>query len=187
MRRENSTRRRPAFRQPRSRLLVVCGGERTEPSYLTAVKGALRNPAVTVRVVGSRSAPHDVVTEAAARRESAPNDFDEVWCVVDVDEFKLDAAERLAVQHGVRLAVSNPCFELWLLLHHEDRRAGIVDAADAIRLLRQHVQGYDKRRVKLADFAAGIDDAIRRARDLDDGAVTGPNPSSGVWRWSLRL
>jgi RloB-like protein len=181
-RRENTTRRRSAYRQPRTRLLVVCGGEATEPAYLDGLTRSLGNSAVTVKVVGTRSAPADVVTEAALRRDSAPEDFDEVWCVLDVDEFKLDEAERIARQRGVRLAVSNPCFELWLLLHHEHRRVGVVDAADAIRLLRRYVPRYDKRRPAFAHFEGGVEDAIRRGRDLDDGTDTGPNPSSGVWR-----
>lgn len=28
------------------------------------------------------------------------------------------AALQMARQHGVHVALSNPCFELWLLLHH---------------------------------------------------------------------
>ena len=40
------------------------------------------------------------------------------WIVVDSDEFRnLAAAEREAKTKGVRLAISNPCFEVWLIDH----------------------------------------------------------------------
>jgi hypothetical protein len=49
---------------------------------------------------------------------------DEVWCVFDVDEHpKLAEARDQANANGIQLAVSNPCFELWLLLHFQEHRA----------------------------------------------------------------
>lgn len=41
----------------------------------------------------------------------------------------LAEAGREARRRGVRLAVSSPCFELWLLLHHTDRRAKAEEQA----------------------------------------------------------
>jgi hypothetical protein len=180
-RRENSTRRRAPFRQPRTRLLVVCGGERTEPDYLNGLVRARGNPAVVVTVIGKGCAPERLVNHALLRVERSPDDFDEVWCVVDVDEFVLERAERAAANAGVRLAVSNPCFELWLLLHHEDCRAAVDGAPEALRRLCRHLPGYSKTKLNFTDFAAGVDDAIERGRRLDDGAIVGPNPSSGIW------
>ena len=83
-RRENFVRRRPPSRQPRSRILVVCGGARTEPDYFTGLKRRVRNPAVHVKVIGKGVDPTTLVRYAAEKRAHATGDFDEVWCVTDV-------------------------------------------------------------------------------------------------------
>ena len=63
------------------------------------------------------------LVKMAAARLSDPEE-DECWCVFDVEWPKnhphLFEAKRLAYAKGVSLAISNPCFELWLILHHED-------------------------------------------------------------------
>ncbi|MFL6141746.1 MAG: RloB family protein [Labedaea sp.] len=53
-----------------------------------------------------------LVDHAAAWCDRQADDFDEIWCVVDVDQFDLAAATSLARDRGIRLAVSNPCFEV---------------------------------------------------------------------------
>ena len=45
---------------------------------------------------------------------------DEPWLVIDVDHHRPDSLSQVcqeATQKGFQLAVSNPCFELWLRLH----------------------------------------------------------------------
>jgi hypothetical protein len=118
MRRENSSSRRAPFREPRKQILIVCGGTRTEPDYFEGLKRSRRNPAVQVKVVGKGIDPEQLVAHAHRVR----GDHDEVWCVVDTDEFDIAKAVRVADKLKVRLAVSNPCFELWLLLHFDDHQ-----------------------------------------------------------------
>lgn len=181
-RRENSVRRRPPSRQPRSRILVVCGGARTEPDYFTGLKRRVRNPAVHVKVIGKGVDPTTLVRYAAEKRAHATDDFDEVWCVTDVDQYDLEPAVRLAKVEGISLAVSNPCFELWLIYHHADWRRPITDAEEALAALRQYVPHYDKNTLCVEDYPDTAA-AIERGRRSHNGALPpGPNPSSGVWR-----
>ncbi|MDR1512993.1 MAG: RloB family protein, partial [Propionibacteriaceae bacterium] len=65
---------------------------------------------------------------AAARESGDPADvYDGVWMVVDVDEHAhLVRALRDADRAGVSSAVSGPCFEVWLILHLDDRRAAFT-------------------------------------------------------------
>ena len=42
----------------------------------------------------------------------------------------LGRALQIATHHGIRLAISNPCFELWLILHFEFQRA-FINTSDA--------------------------------------------------------
>ncbi len=80
-----------------------------------------------------------------ARRAIRSNEYDEVWCVFDHDGREecdaacLDCNKPPRVQH----AVSNPCVELWFLLHFE-YVAAELSAADALRRLTRHVPDYNK-------------------------------------------
>lgn len=112
IRRENSTHRRAPSRQPYRTILVVCGGLRTEPAYFDGLKRWTRNAAVRVKVVGSGRSPSALVECAVKTARGNADGYDELWCVFDVDDFSITEAEREARRHGVRLAVSNPCFEL---------------------------------------------------------------------------
>jgi len=123
------------------------------------------------------------------RRSKDPNDLvDDVWCVFDVDEhlFLREACEK-ARDNGVQLAVSNPSFELWLLLHFQPQTA-YLSRDDARRSLQRHIVGYDKTIASLSPFEGAFDDARQRAMLLErkhegDGTVfPHNNPSSGVWR-----
>jgi hypothetical protein len=63
-----------------------------------------------------------LVRRAVARKKDP--EIDECWCVFDVEWPKnrpnLSDAVDLARAHNIGLAISNPCFELWLILHHRD-------------------------------------------------------------------
>lgn len=182
IRHENQRRRRPPVREERSQILVVCGGRATEPSYFRGLKLARRNPAVRVVVEKKGVDPVSLVRFAARKRDLI--DCDQVRCVVDVDEFDLLKAVDEARRARVHLAISNPCFEYWLLLHFESCAAPLVCYDDVHRKLRRHVPHYDKTALCFADFAAGVDAAVRRAQDrcASVGTEHERNPSSGVWR-----
>ena len=60
------------------------------------------------------------------RSRRSDQDFDEIWCVFDIDQHpNVSTAIHNARQSGVEVAVSNPCIELWLVLHVEDQTAHI--------------------------------------------------------------
>jgi hypothetical protein len=123
---------------------------------------------------------HQVCREIRAQNTE---DFDQVWCVLDVDEFDFKDALPIARRERIALAISNPCFELWLLLHHVDATASISGAAATLKHLKAVVPGYDKTDLRFDDFAKWVSDAIRRAKALPGSdQQLGPNPSTGMWR-----
>jgi len=121
-----------------------------------------------------------------ARRHKDDNlRYDEVWCVVDVDEHaRLPAAEALAAREKIGIAVSNPCFELWALLHLVDHRA-FITSESARNALRSCMPNYEK----ALDCAAmrGLYAVARgRANALCEqhkrnGRSPSWNPSTDVW------
>lgn len=177
-RRENSGRRRAAFREPRRSILVVCGAKSTEPAYFDGLKRSRRNPAVTIKIKSKPADPATVVKYAADLGRRAGAEYDEIWCVVDVDEFDLDKAVATARQLDVCLAISNPCFEYWLLLHFEACTAPLTCYGEVEKRLLRHVPGYRKSALRFDDYAHGVDVAVDRARHPDAGH--GRNPSSQV-------
>lgn len=152
------------------------------------MKGYLGNPAVQVKIKAKGRAPGDVVSYARSIAPPGGDEFDEVWCVVDSDEFDLEPVVLLAARLDVRLAVSTPCFEVWLLLHHQDCTAPLCDATAVRRQLTKQVPGYQKNCLRFPDFKAGVMDALRRAERLDPtGCDHRCDPSSGVWMLVCRI
>jgi hypothetical protein len=183
-RRERRDRALPGQLHPRRQILVVCGGRRTEPAYLDGLRRTTENAALQIRAVGR--SPVQLVDYASGL--ASTRDYDEVWCVVDADQFDVEQAHRSARVGDVELAVSSPCFEYWLLLHLRDVRRQFRDCREVTEELLRHLPAYDKTGLRFGDFADGIADAVTRARTLHDGTTAPyPNPSSGIWRLVERL
>ena len=72
-----------------------------------------------------------------------------------------------AAATGLSVALSNPCFEYWLLLHFEPTGRAFPDCAAAIHALKKHLPGYQKGAAVSDDVIARRADAARRARDID--------------------
>jgi hypothetical protein len=167
----------------------VCGGKRTEPDYLDALKRTFPSTA-TVVVRKRGDSPDHCIEYAIGQSRTEEPAFDEVWCVLDVDQFDFDEAMRRASKHGVELAVSNPCFELWLLLHLAEVTRSFADCREVRRALVKAQPRYDKARLNFGHFLPGLDKAIDRAKRLDEvcgEAFTKANPSSGMWRLVARI
>ncbi|MEW1551185.1 RloB family protein [Streptomyces tsukubensis] len=173
-----------AKREIKKRLLVVCGGKKTEKDYFEALRDHFRSSSITIRVKTDSRSPLYVVRTAADLYRRSPDDFDECWAVFDVDRFE-DVQESVttAARNGIRLAISNPCFEYWLLLHFCDHAAHLRDYKAVKERISSHLPAYDKAGLRITDYTDGVRDAVDRARKRDEGqAPPGPNPSTGVWR-----
>lgn len=104
-------------RETRKVILIVCEGTKTEPNYFEDMGKHLRINAV-VEIDGTGRNTRDLVNYASSRKSE---DFDEIWCVFDKDDFSDDdfnGAIQKAEQEEIRVAYSNECFELWYVLHY---------------------------------------------------------------------
>ncbi len=114
----------PGSREQRKVVRVLAEGEVTEPQYLRAVA----SPEVHVDFGEMGSTPMTLVRRAREEKKAnrGADDFDEIWCVFDCDEHP-DVAKAIheARQSGIGTAMSNPCFELWLVLHVEEQWAHV--------------------------------------------------------------
>lgn len=184
------SRRRPVV-EPKRRILVLCEGKETEPGYLHALRKKFRPPLVEIVIEGHGEDPKALVERAVLRKREErrsrdpEKSFDEIWCVFDVDEHaRLADARQQARDNGIELAVSNPCFELWALLHFQDQTA-FVDREKVRSSLKKHLPDYRKA-LPFDQMRPGYEEAVRRAEHLDrrceERGCPGDNPSTGVHR-----
>jgi len=179
----------------RRSILVFTEGKKTEPIYLTHWNRAYREK-IIVTIDDFHGTPLSLVQEAAARRmadlkaarRGRGDAYSEYWCVFDIDEHpNVARALELAASSGVSVSVSNPCVELWFLLHFQDQNAAI-DRHDAQRKASEYLNcGKTPTSAALAALASQYEDARRRAQALDrkhelDGSPLRSNPSSEAWR-----
>ena len=96
-------------------------------------------------------------------------------------------------QSGINVAVSNPCFELWLVLHRENQRAHVERRRIQQRASRLGlIDGKSIPDAALRLLSESYEEAKRRARELDvwhdeNDSMPRSNPSSDVWRLVDRL
>ena len=121
--------RRQPTREPGARFLLVCEGQ-TEQGYFQYLNSLYRQSGVSVKTMHDTSSPTQIVDRAIKYREGSYSaqgidydpDLDQVWAVFDWDgrtEEVRQAVQR-AKNHHVHVALSNPCFDIWLIWHFED-------------------------------------------------------------------
>lgn len=114
----------------RSAMLVVIAAEGrfTENIYFNSIKKNLCASDVHVEVLHrdtDESSPESVYSQINDFcKEYNIEDDDQLWVVVDKDNWKTkmlaSVAKYCAQNDNLNFCVSNPCFELWLILHLED-------------------------------------------------------------------
>lgn len=184
-------RRQKASRAGLPAILIVCEGRETEPNYLYGLCDArgINRANVTI-VAGDGDTDAIRLVRKARQRFAIDRDFDAVFVVCDCAGEDLSAAIALAATPvrntngkvlSVKLIVSRPCFELWLLLHFEYVARPFSTADDAIYLLRRHITDYSKAdRQIFAKVGAGLDRAIGHARRLKVDLAAVGTESSGT-------
>lgn len=155
--------------------LIVVEGEATEPAYLGEVRSRLKRKAAAVVVQhGNHTDPVGIVCEAIKRRDeqaAKPNSepYDQVWVVFDREtqnhprRTQVPAALELAATNGIRVALSVPSFEFWLLLHFHFTTAAFDDCAAVRKALKKFIKDYEKSDLPLADLFDRIETAMKHA------------------------
>jgi hypothetical protein len=193
-------RRRKPRVEPRERILIVCEGRATEPGYFRSLRQELRAAPIVIMINDESGVPKTLVeraielkrdAEKVAKRERDSNlCYDEVWCVFDVDTHpNLTAALQQAAANSIHVALSNPCFELWILLHFANQTAAI-DSRAAGSACRKHLPRYQKH-ITYAELKDRYSTAVDRARALEawqnSRDNSGGNPSTNVHTLTDRL
>jgi len=202
-RRDDDLRRRPPTKRGRAIILIVCEGVETEYRYFEAMRKREGLLSVSIVVVPSGRQAERLVQQALTlrRKQSQEPDalpYDEVWCVFD-REAANEPADFLAAIHRANreqlvLAVSNPCFEYWYLLHYRETNAPFGDADEVYEALRRNdcMPDYQKNLDVFDRLLERRAQALERAERLyerhpDREHDRFPNPSTLVQRLVRRL
>ena len=170
-------RKRPLDRRTRpepyrdARLFVIATeGEKTEKQYFSL----FRNRRCQVKIITNtegRSAPKYIFEQLKKfKKEYQLKGDDELWLMIDVDRWpkrELAAASSQSAQNNFFLAVSNPCFEIWLYLHHASIRKKSISSGEMKQMLRDKLGSYNPSNLDLSRFVEKVDKAISRAKKLD--------------------
>lgn len=167
---------RPSLSRPRgmrpyrSTVFVATEGSVTEVEYLDVLRAYARED-LNVRLVAGacgKSSPRRVLArmrEYLKRMAMRPDD--QAWLVVDRDAWKPEDLDQLCrwAEDDARyhVAVSNPCFEFWLLLHFEEG-VGVSDAEICTARLRKFCPDYSKHLIPGLFTRERIDSAVARAK-----------------------
>lgn len=174
-----------------ARLVVIAAeGRDTENIYFEAVKRHLKASNVHVEILhreDNNSSPENVYRQISDfKKEYNIEQDDELWIVVDRDRWtaKLMAGiARLCKQsQNLRFSVSNPCFELWLLLHFDDvstykqedlakiaanRKSSRWGSSFLKQQIRERMGSYQESNYDADSLMGQADTAITRAEVLD--------------------
>ena len=123
------------------------------------------------------------------RRKDSFEEGDQVWAVFDRDDHpRFDDAVRLCERNGVGVARSDPCFELWLILHERDydRACTRRDVQRELASLRPEYDRGGAKTPNCDELMRHVEEAERRAkaqlqRREREGAPHG-NPSTTAGR-----
>ena len=184
--------RREAFRD--ARLIVIASeGKDTERIYFNALAEEYMNPRVHVHILErsdneiNNSSPEHVLKQLNDYKDQYELESDdELWLVVDRDRWTeamlSQVSTECAQDNYMHMALSNPCIELWLLLHlvnvtllppeelqlwmENRRRSKNADPYLKVRL-RQEMGSYHESDYDAKMLIEHVEIAIERAKLLD--------------------
>jgi hypothetical protein len=155
-----------------TRLIIIAAeGEKTETQYFSM----FRNLRVQVKVLhteGGHSSPKHVFERLAEYKKTYDvKGDDELWLVIDVDRWTQKMLSDIAagcLQKGFGLAVSNPCFEIWLYLHCGDIATGSTLTTQQLeQMLKDTLGSFNKVNLDLDQYRDHVQEAVDRAVALD--------------------
>lgn len=184
--------RHEAFRDARL-IVIATEGKDTERIYFKTLAREYTNPRVHVHILKrnedeqNNSSPEHVLRQLNEYKgQYALESDDELWLVSDRDRWTEAMLSRVAAEceqnDYMHIALSNPCFELWLLLHLADitslspeeqnlwmeNRRKSKSANPYLKVqLRQKMGSYQESAYDAQMLISHVEEAIERAKMLD--------------------
>ena len=183
MGRERRSFTRPSGFRDATLFVIASEGARTEPKYFRGVREQLHSSRLHIEVLERQDRSNSSPVRILRMLDSFAKDYklrdgDQLWLVMDRDRQSwrpqaIAEVARECVRKGYHLAVSNPCFEVWLLLHFEDiiqqahaRKSYLLANSDHC-LKTEVASRLDREKPYIENFFSLTEQAIERAKRLD--------------------
>ena len=177
-----------------SRLVIIAAeGECTEKIYFEALREYAHNSRVHIKILERdeenkhNSSPEFVLEQLNQYKSENPiEQDDELWLVIDRDSWTIKSlktvAQRCAQDSVYHMALSNPCFELWLILHKVDvsleseeekikmlgnKKTGRKGDTYLKRKMRELLGSYSETHYAADQLVLRVTEAIKNAKSLD--------------------
>ena len=198
--------RKEETRKEKKKIYIFTEGEKTEPEYFNSKKREIRESNINIKGTGRNTLDlvKYVKKEMSKKKNEAKwkftkknleiDNLDEVWVVFDRDNFKqddYDNAINRAKAEGFKIACSNPCFEIWFLLHFEFRNSRVKRGegeGNLDTLLTKKISKIFKKpdfkyqkNISIYEYLKEREnDAINNANKLSQGHTEKDNPYTNV-------
>ena len=172
------------------RLIVACEGKKAEYDYFLELNKSLRGPdrrAALKIVRGAGGTAINVIDRAIRQRKEdlqsgkfSARDGDKAYAVIDVEphdttkQRPLQQALACAAKTDVRVLLSNPSFDVWLLCHvqtADQMKRAFTDPQEAKRLHGQLTacgHGQSTTAQSISNFVMDASTAARVAREVHE-------------------
>lgn len=159
--------------------LVICEGE-TEAGYVNLIKKWYKSPVRIISHVEGAKITQSLVDKRTRELKISALDKVGTFLMYDMD---VPAVNEKVMACKAELLLSNPCFEIWLLLHVKDQRSALSSDA-ALRELKKSAlvwNNYNKASytdTQKAFLKEHLSEAISRAKELKEYQ----NPSTRMYK-----
>ena len=159
--------------------LVICEGE-TEVSYINLLKTWYKSPIrIVSHIEGTKITP-SLVEKRTNELKISRWDKVNTFLMYDMD---VQAINEKLQKCKAELLLSNPCFEIWLLLHVKDQKSVISSDALIKELKKCSLIWRNYAKSVFTDtqktfLSANTDVAVARAKELQEFK----NPSTGIYK-----
>lgn len=162
-------------KQMKPNFFVFCEGK-TEMAYIKFLRSLYRVPIQVIPKKGKSNISKDDIENS--KRDYVTTNQDKVFMMFDLDV--AGVLEHLQKISDAELLVSNPCVELWFLLHYQEQKTKLT-SKKCLQKMQGVSKGYKKGTLSEEEksvLAANKDVAIKRAKLLEKFE----NPSTTIYR-----
>ncbi len=162
-------------REQRRTILIATEDTASARNYLQRIahEDAARQRCSVTFAEHTGSNPKSVAKAAKAANMEAAKKYNEVWLVFDTEgpqNIQRDRDAREVVETARQLkyetAISNPCYEYWLILHFERCTVSLIDDNAARQYLSHYLSDYRKGDDAYAKTRQHLGTALKNAEEL---------------------
>ncbi|MCV3356118.1 MULTISPECIES: RloB family protein [Campylobacter] len=168
-----------------TKFLIICEGEKTEIQYFENFKKYEEVNKLSLIVNCAKHPDPNNILQTCINKKTE-NEYEESWIVFDRDERRaevIDIVKKDANQNNIRVAYSNPCFELWYYLHFCLIQSEIDCKTLCEKLKKYFGEEYQKNKNYFDKLENKTQIAINNAKKLQENS----NPYTNIYELVEKL